>query len=205
MPNKIEYAFRITHIDNMPYILKHGFVLPSSPLRSDSYINIGDSLVIEARKNKLVNNSSIYECIPFYFGPRTPMLYVIQNGHNGVTRVEPENIIYCVVRLNDIIISNIDCIFSDGHILNFLSSLYDKNQLSNINNIINATDVYAKYWKSDDDPDLKRRKEAELLAKSDIPSDMIAGFVVYNDNAKNILIDMGVPSNKIFINPNYYF
>ena len=42
------------------------------------------------------------------------MLYVIQHGYNGVKQVEPENIVYCVIKLDDLINNDIDCIFTDG-------------------------------------------------------------------------------------------
>ena len=40
-----------------------------------------------------VKGYRIGDYIPFYLGPRSPMLYVIQHGYNGVQRVEPENMI----------------------------------------------------------------------------------------------------------------
>ena len=73
----INYAFRIVHIDNIPYIEDVGFVLPSSPFASENYKPIGDSIVIEKRKLK-PNGVDLIQYIPFYLGPRSVMLYVIQ-------------------------------------------------------------------------------------------------------------------------------
>lgn len=42
------------------------------------------------------------------------MLYVIQHGLNGVRRVELEYIVSCVVKLENLIINDVDCIFTDG-------------------------------------------------------------------------------------------
>ena len=47
--NKIRYVFRITHIDNIPYINEVGFVLQDSVYASPNYKSIGDSEVIEKR------------------------------------------------------------------------------------------------------------------------------------------------------------
>lgn len=201
----LKYAFRITHIYNIPHILQYGIVRTNSVNRNDKYVNIGDIQVISLRKDRSVNGIKISDCVPFYFGPRSPMLYVIQHGYNGVMKQNPSDIVYCVIRLCDLIQDNIDCIFTDGHALDALSNCYDADRLSEIDTIINYDDVYARQWASETDLDLKRRKEAELLIKNDLPAKYIRGFVVYNNEAKEKLNSFGIADHLIVINPNYYF
>lgn len=205
MANKIKYAFRITHINNISHIAKCGIVKANSPLHDKNFVNIGDSQVIKLRKSKVVKGYHIGDYIPFYFGPRSPMLYVIQHGYNGVQRVEPEEIVYCVIKLDDLITDGIECIFTDGHALNILTSFYTKDKLVNIDSIVNYDDVYSSQWNPEKDRDLKRRKEAELLIKDDLPAKYIKGYVVYNEKAKQTLIGKGIIGNLIAMMPNYYF
>ena len=120
-------------------------------------------------------------------------------------RVEPENIVYCVVRLDDLINSDVECIFTNGHAVSNLTSFYSKDHLPQINEIVNYDDVYSSQWNSETDIDLKRRKEAELLVKDDLPTQFLRGFVVYNERAKQKLLDMSVAENKIVVAPGYYF
>lgn len=202
----IKYAFRITHIDNIPHIMEYGLLKASSPNRNENFISIGDPQVISVRHTKIIAGVSLTDCIPFYLGPRSPMLYVIQNGYNGVRRQNPEKIVYCVIRIEDIINSDIDCLFSDGHALNQLTKFYTKDDLKNINNIIRYTDVYASQWNNNElDTDIKRRKEAELLVKHDIPVNYICGYIVYNNAARAVLQSYGIADNMIVIKPEYYF
>ncbi len=205
MANKIKYAFRITHINNISHIAKCGIVKASSPLHDKNFQPIGDSQVIKLRKSKVVKGYHIGDYIPFYFGPRSPMLYVIQHGYNGVQRVEPEEIVYCVIKLDDLITDGIECIFTDGHVLNILTSFYTKDKLVNIDSIVNYDDVYSSQWNLEKDRDLKRRKEAELLIRDDLPAKYIKGYVVYNEKAKQTLIGKGIIGNLIAMMPNYYF
>jgi hypothetical protein len=58
---------------------------------------------------------------------------------------------------------------------------------------------------SDSDLDLKRRKEAEFLVLGDVPIAAIRGFYVFNERAKNILLESGVNEEQIVIRPDYYF
>ena len=75
----IRYAFGILHKDNMPHVMKYGLVHNDSPFASDSFVPIGDMSVMNARSTKqLPDGSFLSEYIPFYFGPRSPMLYNIQ-------------------------------------------------------------------------------------------------------------------------------
>lgn len=205
MEKILKYAFRITHIDNISHILKNGLVKADSPLHDDNYVPIGDPQIIGLRGDMEVKGYRIGDYIPFYLGPRSPMLYVIQHGYNGVQRVEPDKIVYCVIRLDDLINNNIDCIFTDGHAVSFLSSFYPKDKLSLINEIVKYDDVYSSQWNSDEDLDLKRRKEAELLIKNDLPAQFLRGFVVYNNRAKEILIEKGIAEYMIAVMPSYYF
>lgn len=201
----LKYAFRITHIDNIPHILKNGLVKADSPLHDENYVPIGDPQIIGLRGDIEVKGYRIGDYITFYLGPRSPMLYVIQHGYNGVQRVEPEKIVYCVIRLDDLINNNIDCIFTDGHAVSFLTSFYSRDKLSSINEIVKFDDVYSSQWNSEEDLDLKRRKEAELLIKNDLPVQFLRGFVVYNNKAKDFLIEKGVADNMIAVMPSYYF
>lgn len=200
----INYAFRIVHIDNIPYIEDVGFVLPSSPFASENYKPIGDSIVIEKRKLK-PNGVDLIQYIPFYLGPRSVMLYVIQNGYNGVIKQNPENIVYCVVKIKDLIVNNITCKFTDGHALSAITQFYTQEQLPLLNELVSYDDVYTQNWKNDDDTDLKRRKEAELLIFAELPSTYICGYVVYNEEAKTKLMTFGVEEKRIVVKPDYYF
>ena len=75
----IRFAFGILHKDNMPHVMKYGLVHNDSPFASDSFVPIDDMSVMDARSTKqLPDGSFLSEYIPFYFGPRSPMLYNIQ-------------------------------------------------------------------------------------------------------------------------------
>ncbi|MBP9993428.1 MAG: DUF4433 domain-containing protein [bacterium] len=205
MTKALKYAFRITHIDNIPHILRNGIVKADSPLRDDNYVSIGDQQVIRVRTEMAVDDRRISDYIPFYFGPRSPMLYVIQHGYNGVQSVEPWNIVYCVIRLDDVVNNNIDCVFTNGHALSKITTFFPKECLIGIDNIVKYDDVYSSQWDIETDIDLKRRKEAELLIKNDLPPQFIKGFVVYNEEAKQKMMMMGIDENKVVVAPGYYF
>lgn len=104
------YLYRITHIDNIPYILQHGIVHRNSSQASAQYVSVEDQSLISYRSTKEVKieNTSkkilIGDFIPFYFGVRMPMLFVIQHGFNFVEKKQlPQDIVYLVVKCSDIV------------------------------------------------------------------------------------------------------
>lgn len=134
-----------------------------------------------------------------------PMLYVIQKGFNGVSVTPAKEIVYCISSVQKIVDHKLPFVFTDGHAVNGLSVFYEQNDLPSIDTILDKKAIDATNWRKDDDLDLKRRKEAEFLVETDIPTTAIIGWVVYCDEAKNRLLAMGIPENNIYINPNCYF
>ena len=96
-------------------------------------------------------------------------------------------------------------LFTDGHAMDALSRFYDLSRVKDIPHLLDFTAIRAAYWNDEQDLDLKRRKEAELLVEKDVPLEAILGYVVYNDAAKTKLEYMGISPDKIVVKPTYYF
>lgn len=208
----------MTHVDNIPHILHHGITHRNSKKANPNYIPIGDSSLIGNRNTKeiLVSNGmegygafetiTIGNFIPFYFGLRTPMLYVIQKGGNFVPKVTPpEEIIYCVSSLQKIIDEGMTFFFTDGHATNNLTTFYNREKVYEVDKLVDLKAANLKYWKSDIDLDLKRKKESELLVESDVPNSCIIGYICYNEIVRAKLLNMGLLKNQVVVRPHYYF
>lgn len=146
--------------------------------------------------------------IPFYFGVRMPMLYVIQHGGNYVPDVvDPQNIVYVVVSIEKLVQDeNIVCYFSDGHATDSFTSFYTKREICQLSSILDLDTIKAKQWSGENvDRDLKRRKQAEFLVGNDIPVSYIIGFVCYNEEAKIRLMEWNISGDKIKVVPQAYY
>jgi hypothetical protein len=208
-------VYRLTHIDNIPHILRHGITHRKLPLHNPEYISIGDSSLISARSNRLteitngqhvIETISLGEYIPFYFGVRMPMLYVVQMGGNFVPKaVTPENIVYLACSIAKIDNLGLTFYFSDGHATDNLSTFYNKELIYELPNIIDWAAVKAKSWSGNENLLLKRKKQAEFLIKEDVPVACITGFVCYNENARNKLRGWGIDKQILKVFPSAYF
>ena len=147
----------MTHVDNIPHILEFGITHRNSENANPNYVSIGDSSLIDNRVStirnitngldEVIETITIGDFIPFYFGIRTPMLFVIQKGGNFVPKKkEPEDIIYCVSSVQKIIESNILYYFTDGHAINNFSTFYDKSRVLDINNLVDFNAAFENDW-----------------------------------------------------------
>lgn len=198
--------FRMVHVENVPHILANGLTLANSDNANVNYVPIGDSSLINRRNSVTApNGKNLNEFMPFYFWFRMPMLYVVQKGYNGVPAQNPENIVYCITNVDKINQSQLSFIFTNGHAVSVLSKFFGKDEIDSLEEIIDFDAVKNPFWNNESDLDLKRRKEAEFLVEGDIPSDIISGWVVYNEKTKERLKDFGIQEELIVIRENFYF
>ena len=200
------YLYRMTHIENISHITKHGLTHRNSKNANLNYVPIGDKTLINTRNSIILKDDRLIgDYIPFYFGFRTPMLFVIQNGFNGVIPTEAENIVYCVTSIREILDSKLDFIFTDGHANDSFTSRFSKAKINEIEDLLDFKAIQSKVWKDENDLDKKRRKEAELLLEHDLPSKHILGYICYNEVAKTKLVSYGIDERYVVIKPDYYF
>lgn len=200
--------YRLTHIENIPHILEHGITHVASEKANPNYQPIGDPTLISTRDQKFIpktKNKKLGDFTSFYFGFRTPMLYVIQNGYNEVNKTPPEQIVYLVSSVQRILDSGLEFFFTNGHAVNGLTDFFDKNEINRVDQLVDFPAVKARNWKCEEDTDLKRRKEAEFLLLGDLPPEFISGFVTHNETSKKKLIAWGVPENQVVFKKDFYF
>lgn len=206
------FLFRIMHIDNIEYVLRLGkFTTYNSEEADPDYVGIGESELINLRAEHEIitsHTSNKYcpscEFLPFYFWYKSVMLYRIQTGHK-VNKVEPENIIYAVYKLENII-DEIEYLFTNGHGYARMTQWYD-----NID-YLNEVDwdiVKKSQWNNtEEDTDRQRRKQAEFWIKKDLSLDNIFGLAVYNEVSKDKLDALCKKYNKtieVKIKSEYYY
>lgn len=208
----------MTHIENIPHILEYGITHKNSKHKNPNFVNIGDVSLIDNRSTKSVNvdNGDYFRVdvpsiilgnyIPFYFGIKMPMLYVIQQGGNFVKKAtHPKDIVYLACPISSVIELDLNYYFTDGHATDFLTSFYDKTKISDLGQIIDWNAVRKSYWGGHENLDIKRKKQAEFLLEGDLPSESLMGVVCYNEEAKSKLIELGLNEDKIKIMPGAYF
>ena len=208
----------MTHIENIPHILQYGITHKGSLNTNPNFITIGDIRLIDTRSTKIVRIDNgdfsnfnaptivLGDFIPFYFGVKMPMLYVMQNGGNFVEKAtSAKDIVYLACPINSIIQSGSIYYFTDGHATDNLTTFYDKSKIHELPILIDWNAVRSAFWGGHENLNVKRKKQAEFLVSNDLPPENLKGFVCYNESAKQKLIEMGVEVDKIKIIPKSYY
>jgi len=208
-PDRI-YLYRITHIDNLDFIMESGkLTCPSHTDCDPNYVGIGDSTLIGSRSFKQINiepKGNFTDYVSFYFGARSPMLYAIQKGFNEVTKRNPQDIIYLVTTFENVTENECQYVFTDGHGYHSMSQFFNEEEgLKEVDwDIVNLI-----HWNdTEDDPDRKRRKQAEFLVFNEMPITALVAVVVYNETTKNEILPKFTEhdfSCNLIVKPNLYY
>ena len=148
----------------------------------------------------------IGEYVPFYFTPRSIMLYNIITGYWApvVPKVEREDILVIRCALKDL--SNLpQFFFTDGQANDALTKHY--NDTLHFNKI-DWESIHASNFNKDGDVDRPRRYQAEFLVRRHVPVEWIESFHTYNQKAATFVRDeLEKAGNNIpvFVTTAYFF
>lgn len=172
--------YRITHLANLPDTLRHGiFCRNHLAPATTAYHNIGDASLTDRRNRiavPLPPGGFLNDYVPFYLGPRSPMLY-------RISRHQPQaEIIYLLSQVQHIQQLGLPYVFTDGHAFEAITSFHQSS--ADLANLAWA-DIYAEQWKPTlENPNLQRHKQAEFLVHQFVPVNALIGIAVYNSHIR---------------------
>ena len=98
--------FRITHIENIPWILKNGLHCKNSGILDPNFVTIGNPELISKRTSRdvpIAPGGTLSDYIPFYFTPLSMMVYNIHTGYGGIRRVRNADIVMMVTSFRKLV------------------------------------------------------------------------------------------------------
>lgn len=179
--------YHITDFSNMESILQQGGLLANNLVREKGieYKNVAHTNIQDRRLNKTVPlspNGNLHDYVPFYFAPRSPMLYAILKGRVKGYEEGQGKIIYLVSRIDLIRDAELEFVYTDGHAIMDYSDFYkDFKDLDKIDwKLMEET-----YWQeTPEDPNRKTRRQAEFLVHKNVQLEQILGFAVKSEKMK---------------------
>lgn len=176
--------FRITHLDNLAATLQHGLFCrnhPAPPITD--YRNIGDADLTSRRGNRVVPvppGGVLNDYVPFYLGPRSPMLFRISKHSSQA------DIVYLVSRVQHLQQLGIPFVFTAGHAYDILTT--DADYYTDPADLASLSwaDIYAKpmWTPTIQNPHRQRHKQAELLVPTFVPVSALVGIAVFNEHIR---------------------
>ncbi len=181
MPTRV---YHITHIKNLVSILQSDGLIAISRLQQQqiSYQDIAHRSIQDRRAVTRVPCAAggcLHDYVPFYFAPRSPMLYAIYRGNVEAYTEGQSPVIYLVSEAEIIAANNLVFAFTDGHAVIGYTDFYDDLQSLDM---LDWEIMQAQYWNNTlDDGDRKRRRQAEFLVHQFCPWTLITEITVINN------------------------
>jgi hypothetical protein len=200
------YIFRITHVDNVPWLLRHGIHCRSSATQDPNFVPIGNAELIEKRVAHAVPIPPGGSLSAFYFTPWSIMLYNIKTGYNGVPQLANRDVAIVVSSVHKLSQLGRPFVFTNSHAYGAETEFF--NDLKDLDKI-DWPLLQSKDFRNDpEDPGKKGRYQAEALVHGHVPVGALLGIACYDEAVKNRMNgfagDAGV-SVSVRILPNWYF
>jgi hypothetical protein len=164
------YIFRITHIENVPWLLANGIHCRNSPNRDPNFRNIGNPDLISKRARRVVPvgpGGTLSDYVPFYFTPSSPMLYNIKTGYNGMRQTPMAQIVILVSSLHKVAADGLPFVFTDRHA--YLQAAEFKSDLNDLSVIDWQILANRDFRRDTNDPGKIERYQAEALVHACVP------------------------------------
>ena len=177
-------VFRITHRDNLPWILANGLTCRSSNNLDPNFVQIGLSDLIERRNSQAVPHDPggrLSDYIPFYFTPLSMMAYRIKTGRNVKQRYNSE-IVIIVTSLKRLEKDGVRFLFTDRH-ASVVGARYSSS-LMHLDRIDWAILQGRDFSRDNDDLGKTNRYQAEALVHNYLPIKSVDFLACYDNDMK---------------------
>jgi hypothetical protein len=196
--------YHITDVENLPAILDEGLLLSDAVMSQRDATLIGHNHIKERRLTQIrvagCNNRFVGEFVPFYFCPRSPMLYTINLGNTGRPPGCQTTILHLVSRVGYAVGLGVPWAVSDGNAGAFHTTF--ESTLQAIDNL-DWKAIEASFWAEN-----RHQKQAEFLVADVFPWEGIHEIGCQNAGVANEVTRLLAGRNhrpKVSIRTGWYY
>lgn len=185
--------YRITHIENLPGLLARGYDWSPNLAKAQGIEKraISHPDIMEKRGKAVVRvppGGVVADYVPFYFGPKSPMLYAIKQGKVSGYQGQRE-IIYLVTSAEAVADRGLPFMFTDGHAI--ISYVNHYTQLGDLPKL-HWNVIHADYWNNFVDGRCQR--QAEFLVKDRFPLELVQEIAVMDESMREQVANLIKPN-----------
>ena len=198
-------AWHFTDIGNIVSIAETGTLVSHSA--SVAHIDVADAEIKRDRLSRVIDlpppypSSAVGDHVPFYFTPRSPMLFRVKCERGQ------DSLVFFGVRVGDIAGDGYTWCAANGNARSQFTEF--SNELASMDEFIDMDALNTKYWNSDEDPDLRRRRQSELLVRDQVALPAVSYVVCKTDQqlsvARAILAPYAPAAQFLVLSSNYFW
>jgi hypothetical protein len=205
------YIYHITHLRNLESILESDRIWCDNEIqtRSIETQGIAYEAIKERRSRRPVptcKQGHLSDYVPFYFAPRSPMLYAIYSGMIESYREGQDSVLHLVSKIGTVAENKLSFTFTNGHAEMMPTEFYES--LDDLDKI-DWDLMKSKFWFDTlEDINRKWRRQAEFLVHNHFPVEFIAGIGVISEETKSEVETILKVSGKkitVAVLPQWYY
>ncbi|ASG19772.1 type II toxin-antitoxin system toxin DNA ADP-ribosyl transferase DarT [Nitrospirillum viridazoti] len=202
--------FRITHVSNLPWLLANGLHCANGAANDPNFVAIGNPDLIGKRTHRQVPippGGTLADYVPFYFTPKSPMLFNIKTGYNGIICRSNQEIAILVSSCQIMNSNGVSMLFTDRHA--YTATATWSNNHADLQHMIDW-DILNRhdFSRNDSYPDKMERYQAEALAHKHVPPDALLGIGCVSETVKPAIeasVQAASRALQVIVRPGWYF
>ncbi len=202
--------FRITHVANLPWLLRHGLNAAGGQVADADFVAIGNPDLIDKRARRVVPlppGGMLSDYVPFYFTPKSPMLYNIKTGHKGITKRSNNDIAVLVSSCQRMTAGGVTMLYTDRHAYTMTATW--TAEAADLTTLIDWDMLRRHDFARDNTyPDKMERYQAEALAHLHVPPAALLGIGCASDDVRSAIeqaVGTSGASVQVFSRPGWFF
>lgn len=204
-------VFHFTHVDNLANVLDHGLLADSvASARGLLQVEVGNVGIKDGRRARVVEvdpGGFVSDYVPFYFAPRSPMMYSIHRNNVPTYDGGCAELVYLVSTVESLTAAGCRLVFSDRNAVKNYAAFAGLGPV--LDDLIDWPLMRAQYWNDTPQfPDRMERRMAECLAHESVPwvaVEQVSAFSAHvAERVTTLLADRGL-ATPVSVRPDWYF
>lgn len=179
-----------TDVDNLEGIFADG-ELRCHQMASTA-VDVGDASIKSRRTLIDVTcgpGGKVCDYVPFYYAPRSPMLFSIKCGNVPDVSSDQRRLVYLVSSTEAAYAAGLACVFTDGNAATAFTDFHD--DADKLAEVVDWPLMRARYWfNTFEDPDRRRRRMAEFLVHRALPLELVTEIAVHDESVASHVADL---------------
>ena len=212
--------YHFTHVDHLRTIVRQG-LLSDAAVQSGGRLDheAGDHSIKDRRRHRVVPcgpGGVVADYVPFYFAPRSPMLYRITNPNSlesgGVATYGalPHELVYLVTTVERLHSAGLSLVLTDRNAATSVATFSDDPAQWGASDFIDWPLMGQQMWTNTEaDPDRMERRAAECLVHGIVPWNLIDQVAVrdqlMSERTRAVLAQAGDLTTVPLLRPAWYF
>lgn len=209
------WIYHFTHVDNLTGILAADHLSCDYVARQGiTRTEVGASDIKESRRQRsipIAPGGYVGDYVPFYFAPRSPMMYRIACDHRDSVPDRYQGgdkpLVYLVTTVGAVIDAGLTWVATDGNAATATTDF--TSALATMDQMVDWPLLEAERWNNTaEDPDRQRRRQAEFLVYREVPLRLIRWVAVdserHRSQVSKLLVDHAL-AGRVIVRPRWYY